>query len=257
MRSILRERLKLNESYAGDFISDFDILFGMTLLFLTGMAIGMIFYNHILGSLVMGCVMQLFLREYLDSKLKKIQIRLVDEFMIFNNVMLGEISGFSSVENIYRKMGRDLKKNRIIGVNLLKEEFEMWASAVELGESPENLLMNFAKRLGDTSILQYAFVFKMARMQGVDLKLVISTTNRILREKIRISGDIDILVSEKKLEQKIMNIMPFLMLLFLKYTAFDFIAPLYDGLVARGLMSILLAVFGICYMWSNRMTDIA
>lgn len=256
MRNILRERLKLNKSYAGDFISDWDIVFYMTALFLTGMAIGMIFYNHLFGSLIMGCVMQIFLPECLRSKLKKIQIRLVDEFMIFNNIMLGEISGFSSVENIYRKMGRDLKNNKIMGVNLLKGEFEMWASAVELGENPENLLMNFAARLGDTSILQYAFVFKMARKQGVDLKIVISTTNQILREKIGIARDIDILVSEKKLEQKIMSIMPFLMLLFLKYTAFDFISPLYEGLIGRGLMSILLTVFGICYIWSNRMTNI-
>lgn len=256
MRNILREKLNLNKSYAGDFLTDFEIFLGILGLYLVGMVIGMLFYNHILASFIMGFVMQVFLSEYIQSKLRKIQIRLVEEFMIFNNIMLGEMSGFASVENIYRRTGREIKSGKIMGINLLKGEFEMWASAVELGESPENLLMNFARRLNDTSILQYAFVFKMARKQGADLKIVISTTNQILREKMRISRDIELLVSEKKLEQKIMNIMPFLMLLFLKYTAFEFISPLYEGLVGRMLMSVLLLVFGICYIWSNRMTNI-
>lgn len=256
MMSILREKLGLNSNYAGRFLSDFELYLGMAGLYAIGGVIGSIFYNHVLASIIMGFVMQVFLTEYVQYKLKKINIRIIDEFMIFNSILLGEISGSASIENIYRRIGKNVKEDKVIGISLLKKEFEKWSNAVNLGERPENVLMNFAKEFGDMSILQYSFVFKISRKQGVDLKTVISTINQILREKIRINQDINVLISEKKLEQKIMNVMPFVMILFLKYTAFEFISPLYENVVGRVAMSIVLIIFGICYIWSNKITNI-
>lgn len=73
---------------------------------------------------------------------------------------------------------------------------------------------------------------------------------------MRIKNEIDILISEKKLEQKIMSAMPFLMILFLKMTSGSFLSPLYTTVIGRVVMSSLLLIFGACYIWSNRMTEI-
>ena len=197
-----------------------------------------------------------FLREYIRHKKNKIKLRILDEFILINNILLGELSGHASVENIYRKISKDAAEDKIMGLILLKQEVILWGRSIEVGESPEMILQRFAKALKDQTILQYAYVFKLAMRQGVDIKRVVSNTNRILREKIRIKNEVDILISEKKLEQKIMSVMPFLMILFLKATSGTFLSPLYTTMIGRIVMSLLLLIFGICYIWSNRITEI-
>lgn len=249
-------RALTSDEYCSQFISKTELFLAGTALFLIGIGIGMIFYDHLLMSLLTGFLMLLFLKEYLRYKKNKIKLRILDEFILINNILLGELSGHASVENIYRKLSQDAAKDRIMGLSLLKRELLLWGKSIEIGESPEVIIGRFARALQDQTVLQYAYVFKLAMKQGVDIKRVVSNTNRILREKLRIKNEIEVLIAEKKLEQKMMSVMPFLMIVFLKMTAGSFLSPLYTTIVGRVTMSALLVIFGICYIWSNRITEI-
>lgn len=254
-RKTLRERLGLND-YCSSFISKFEIAAVLTVLYLTGAIIGFIFYDHLIAAMVLGFIMMIFFREYAQYKRKRLKIRILDEFVVVNNIVLGEISGHASVESVYLKIAKEASENKIMGVTLLKEELMLWGRMIEIGERPEKIIQLFANKLKDNTILQYSSVFKLAMSQGVDLKRVIATTNRILREKSRMNAEINVMISEKKLEQKIMSVMPFVMIFFLKTTSKSFVLPLYNTVIGRVVMTILLLVFACCYIWSNKITDI-
>ena len=71
--------------------------------------------------------------------------------------------------------------------------------------------------------------------------------------KIEAEKEIGVLLSERRLEQKIMNFMPFLIMLYITITSPGYFSGLYRSFGGVLLMSAALAVYVLAYMLSVRM----
>jgi len=76
-------------------------------------------------------------------------------------------------------------------------------------------------------------VFKTCKRTGGNLVNVIRNSTNIINDKIEIKEEINTLLAAKKFEQKVLSVMPFIMILILSLTTEDYMAPVFDTIVGR------------------------
>lgn len=237
-------------------ISNLEKIFVFLLSIIIGYFLGGIFYKNIIGRIISILLTMLYMKKYFFIRKLKIKNNILEEFLVLNNIIIGEISTGISVDTAYKNLYLTVQKNEYSGINLLKEEIFQWNKKIELGYKIENILKEFANNVNDEDIKQFVIVFQIAKRQGSNIIKVLESVNLIIKSKITIKKEIEVLVAEKKLEQKIISIMPFFMLFILKTISYDFVSPLYETLFGQVAMTILLLLFLSCYIWSQKIINI-
>jgi len=64
------------------------------------------------------------------------------------------------------------------------------------------------------------------------------------------------LLAAKKFEQKVLSVMPFIMILILSLTTEDYMAPVFDTIVGRIVMTFAIIIIAIGYFVSKKIMDI-
>ncbi len=98
----------------------------------------------------------------------------------------------------------------------------------------EKLLHDMGQRTGLIEVKEFAEIFAIAKQSGGSLADVIGTTSRKITQQIAVEEEIDTILSAKKLEQKIMNLIPFFMVIYLEITTpgyFDMFFDNFSGVV--------------------------
>lgn len=116
----------------------------------------------------------------------------------------------------------------------------------------EKLLQELGKRSGCSSIREFGEVFAIARQSGGNLPEVIQTTANLIGERISAQQEIQAVISGRRLEQKLMNIMPFLLVCYIEVSNRGFFDVLYCNLTGVAVMTGCLAVYLTAYVWSKR-----
>lgn len=104
--------------------------------------------------------------------------------------------------------------------------------------------------------MYFAEVFAYAKRSGGDLIAIIRNTASIISDKNEVVKEINTIISGKKMEQTVMNIMPFGMIIYLRIASPEFIEPLYGNLFGAAVMSVCLVVYAAAFMLGRKITDI-
>src|SRR5699024_7245564 len=138
------------------------------------------------------------------------------------------------------------------------KEFNLINRRVENGETVERAIDDFAKRSDIEDINNFSNVFITCKRTGGDLVKVIKQTSDILSDKIEIQQDIRILVSQKKFESKIMAVAPIGIILMLRISSPEFIAPLFVlGTAGPVVMTVALIFIVLSLFISQKIMDIS
>jgi tight adherence protein B len=203
---------------------------------------------------IFALVFQLIHKIYIKEKKLKFKEQSLDEFLEINRILIAELYSGKSLESAYKEILHNLSKDNINQYPIMYQNLTNWCEQFEVGRSIEEVLKTFAHQNEDEVMEQFVDMICVTKEHGGNLLEVIELTNRVLREKRQIKIDIGVMISEKKLEQKVLSLMPFGMLILMQLTAYEFISPLYESLSGRMMMTLALFVFISCYMWSNHMT---
>ena len=139
---------------------------------------------------------------------------------------------------------------------IIKEVKEMIIKLKEAKETEENILIEFSKKYSIEDIKIFTETYISAKKTGGDMEKVVMSSIRILLEKMDVLQEIKVMAAQKKLEGKVMIIMPLGLLFFLKLTSTDFIAVMYDTITGRLIMTISLLLLILSYFLTNKITDI-
>lgn len=160
-----------------------------------------------------------------------------------------------SVENAMRETIKDLK-----GIykkdDMILREFSYMIRQLQMNVSVETVLQDFAGRTGDEDVQTFVTVFNMAKRSGGDTMEIIRNAVRQMGEKIDVEREITTLVSGKKLELKIMTMIPLGMVLYMKISFPEFLDVLYGNLAGVIIMSICLLVYVVAYEMGRRIVEI-
>ena len=85
---------------------------------------------------------------------------------------------------------------------------------------------------------------------------IINHTVGVMNDKIQVQEEIRTLTSSRQFEQKIMNLIPFLIILYIDGTSPGFFNMMYESTMGRVIMSVCLAVYLTAYLMSGMILKI-
>lgn len=221
---------------------------------LTGM-IAWLFYRSPWGMLLGPLIMFLYRRSYKREQVRKRKDRLLQEFKDGMQAVSAALLAGYSMENAWREAEKELRE--LHGeTSLMFGEVHQINAAVRMNEPLEKVLTDFAKRSGCEEIESFAEVFSFAKRSGGDFPKIIRTTVQKLTGRIEVEREIATVLAGKKLEGRIMNVMPVLILAYLTFSSGDFLDMLYGNPMGVLIMSAALGVYAAALKLSAHILDI-
>jgi tight adherence protein B len=127
---------------------------------------------------------------------------------------------------------------------------------IEMNETVEGAFSEFAARSNLEDVISFADVLHTCKRTGGNLVEVIKSTSAIISDKITIKQEIDTMLSEKRLEQKVMSLMPLIMVVFLTISGGDYMDPIFNTAIGRVIMTIAAVLVAIAYLISKKIMEI-
>lgn len=140
---------------------------------------------------------------------------------------------------------------------LIVREFDMMNLQVSMNIPLEKAWEGFAQRTGNNDIENFSRVIRIAKRSGGDLKGIIAHTADVIGDKISIKEEITTMTTGKQFEQKIMELIPVLIVLYIDRSSPGFFTPMYASLSGRLIMTACLGIYA-CAVWvAGRILNIA
>lgn len=217
--------------------------------------ISYLFYRSILAAVLLSPLLYFFYQEKRKDLAKKQQQALNLEFREGIQALSAALSAGFSVENAFREAYRDLE---ILygGDRLIVREFRFMIHQLDMNETVEKILEDFAARSGLDDVKSFAEVFSTAKRSGGDLVEIIKSTVDRMSDKIEVKREITTMLSEKQLEQRIMNWIPFLIILYVGISSPGFLDILYHNPLGTVIMSVCLLIYGVSFYMGKKIVDI-
>lgn len=213
------------------------------------------FYRSIWAFLFLSPALLLFLKrkkkDLAGKRRRELQIQFKDAVL---SVSANQKAGYS-VENAFKEAYRDM-------VMLYGEESPICQELYSIGKGLENnivlekLLYDFGCRSRIQDIMQFAEIFLIAKRNGGSMTEILSVTADTIEQKTAVDKEIEVLLSSRKMEQKIMNAVPFLIIFYISLTSRGFFDVLYHNPMGILIMTICLAVYLAAFIISRKIVEI-
>lgn len=127
--------------------------------------------------------------------------------------------------------------------SMIANELQLIKKGIQNGQPIEILVLDFGNRSEIEEITDFSTVLAMAKRSGGNINEIIQKSIGVIEEKLDTRQEIDTLLSGKKLEVKIMTMIPFFIILYMDITSKGYFEPLYQTIGGNILMTICLAVY--------------
>lgn len=124
------------------------------------------------------------------------------------------------------------------------------------GENDVGVLRDLADASGLEDVKDFVTVYTICKTTGASLITALGKAAGVIIEKMSIDREIEELVRRKESEGLVIFAMPVLIILFLNITAPDYIAPLYETIAGRIIMTAVLASNIGIYAMIQRITNV-
>jgi len=217
--------------------------------------VGYLFYNSYIAVIIMLPLLILFYKmkksELAGRERHKLNLQFRDGIL---SVSASLQAGYS-IENGFELALEELsklydKKQPIIG------EFQKITMQLRLNVTIEELLSDLAKRSGVEDIESFAEVFSIAKRTGGDFIKIIQKSSSNLSEKIETQEEVELSIAGKQMEQKIMSMVPFGIIIYVRLTSPEFLSVLYGNVLGITVMTICLLIYGFSYWSGKKIVDI-
>lgn len=166
----------------------------------------------------------------------------------------GQKAGYS-VENAFTECYGDLQnlfgENSII-CHLLRKMKAGLENHIPMAE----LWKRFGAEYDVVEIKEFANVFEIAKECGQNMTETLENVAEVIGNKLETKREINTLLSAKRLEQKIMNAMPIVLMLYMELTSPGYFDEMYHSSMGIGMMSIALLIYLTAYIWGKKIACI-
>lgn len=205
------------------------------------------FYRSIWAFPFMLPVGALFVGWNHEKKLQKREDFFLEQFKECILSVSANLKAGYAVENAFLESMADMqmmfgKKSRIA------EELYRIQKGLRNNETLENLLLLMANRCGAEEVREFAEVFAIAKRNSGNVTELINIYNKSIRQKLAVRDEIQTLLAAKQLEQKIMNIMPFAIVLYLEYSSPSYFDRMFHNFSGVAIMTGCLIGY-VCACW--------
>ncbi|MBQ2921742.1 MAG: type II secretion system F family protein [Tyzzerella sp.] len=248
-------KYKREKSYWQQDIRKYEYLLALVKgILLIGM-ISYLFYGTWICTILFSPYLIWYIKSWEKQLVKKKQTKFRLQFKEAIQSLSAALNVGYSVENAMRETIKDLK-----GIykkdDIILREFAYMIRQLQMNVSVETVLQDFAQRTADEDVHTFVTVFNMAKRSGGDTLEIIRNAVRQMGEKIDVEREITTLVSGKKLELKIMTMIPLGMVLYMKLSFPEFLDVLYGNVAGVIIMTICLLVYLVAYEMGRSIVEI-
>ncbi len=140
--------------------------------------------------------------------------------------------------------------------SFFRREMNRVSMQLKVNVSIEAAVQEMAKSCDLEEIYSFAEVLNTAKRSGGNMVKMMDKTSNIIAEKIEVEQEIRTMLSGKRMEQRIMCLMPFLLLFYMRLTNAEYMYSLYHN--AAGILVMTVCILGawIAFVWGNRIMRI-
>lgn len=160
-----------------------------------------------------------------------------------------------SIENAFREAYKEMRL-QYGNSALMTEELRYMNSFLSLNIPLEQLLYDFANRSGLEDVRSFCEVFVFAKRSGGDFIQIIRLTATRISEKNELLDAIQTEISGKRMEQKIMNLMPLFILLYVDFSFGGYLDSLYHNPFGIAVMTVCLVIYMAAYLLAEKIMSI-
>ena len=172
------------------------------------------------------------------------------------SLLASSLSAGYSLENALRESLGELSV--LYGnPSLIVREFSYLLRQIGMNIPPEQAVDDFAKRSSLDDIKTFARVLRIARKSGGDLAGILRRTSEVIGDRIQIKEEILTLTAARRFEQRVMNLVPLFMILYVDFSSPGFFRVMYETLLGRIVMTLCLATYLFALYLSQRISSIS
>lgn len=200
-----------------------------------------LFYGNVLyGIPFLVLLIPINRRHLAEAEREKIELAGKQFADALNSIAFAVEVGYS-MENAISEACKDMEVMH--GKNSLIYQ-QLWEilNKIKVNIPIEKAFSDMAEAVDNEDIKYFAQVFSLAKRTGGNLVSILNNTARRINKKIEVKTEINTIISGKKMEQKIMSAIPFVIVMYLRVTAPEFVTPLYGNITGMAVMTVCLAI---------------
>ncbi len=217
--------------------------------------LSLFFYQSLSAAIILLPLGIVYLFRLQEKEKKRRQEKLRGQFKDAILGIAANLKAGYAVENSFRETLKEMKM--LYGKeSLIYRELYKIVQGLKNNLTVEYLMTCLAEDSGLEEIQEFADVFSIAKKSGGNLTEIIYETASVISDKIEVEKEIQVLISSKKLEQKIMTFVPFAIILYVGATSKGYFDILYSSPGGRVIMTVCLALYLTAYMMGEKITEI-
>ena len=217
--------------------------------------IAVVFYKSAWGLLI-GIPIGIYtLKKWEKEIIKKKKKEFTKQFQDAMQSISASLEVGLSMENAIREAESEMKALYSEDA-MISKEFQIMIRQMHLQVGMEQIMEQWAERVDIEDVRIFANVFALAKRMGGDMKKIIQKSIGQIQDKLEIYEEIETSLTAKKYEFKIMSMIPFGMVLYMRMSFPGFMDLLYGNLFGVVVMSLCLAIYSGAYLLGNKIVDI-
>ena len=211
--------------------------------FAAALLVSLVFYDSLFALPFLLIPAEIFFLKLMRrQRIAKRKEQLKREFLTAAELLGDYLRSGYSAENALLRSEKELltvygEKSDIVS------EWRRMAAGLQLNSTVEEVFREFGERSGIPEIRDFSEIFGIVKRGNGQLGDVISAVTGQLSEQFRAEEQIRTMLSAKRLELRIMDVIPLAILLYVRMASPDLLEVMYQGLVGRAAMTLSLAVY--------------
>lgn len=214
-----------------------------------------LFYNSVIACVFLLPLLALWIRILNRMAAAKRRRRLAADFRDALNMMSVSLRAGRAAEQAIQEAASELAVMKGEDADITRE-FRYIARQLTLSVPAEKLLLDFAGRSGVEEIEDFAAVFSAAKRTGGNMAAIIRKAAESIEGRIDVEMEIETTISAKKMEHRIMSLMPAGIIAYMRVTSPGFLDDLYGSVFGAGVMTAALAVYALSVWWGGKIVQI-
>lgn len=219
------------------------------------MVLGWLFYDSWkAGVLLMPCSIWLT-GVYKKRKYERDRRNMLNEFKELLRIVTANLKAGYSIENAWTAAEKDFQNMYPLGCRM-QEELQRIIRKLSLNIPIEQAVLEFAEQSGHSDIISFAEVLCTAKRSGGNLVHMMEHASNLIAEKIEVEQEIQVLLSGKKMEQRMMCSMPIFMLFYLRIMNPGYLDSMYHNSIGTVIMTVCMLGTAAAAYWGSRIMRI-
>ena len=217
--------------------------------------IAYLFYQNWIAFLCFLPFLKVFLKMTARAKKEKEKRKMLEEFREMIGFISGALNAGYSLENAFWVAKKEL--GILYGTkSILVSYLERVLRKLKMNTSLEQALEEFARECQLEEAKNFAQVVAIGKKSGGNLVRIIEKSVHSICLKLETEEEITTMIAAKKMETRIMILVPALIVLYLRLTNGEYIGVLYGNVVGAAVMTVSLGAMVVSAFWSEKIMDI-